>query len=59
MSESTYLELMYKLFKIVAQVLDKRIPGKPNDIDSVHLLLINDPRGFYGMLGSIGCMEWE
>jgi hypothetical protein len=61
MSESTYLDSMYKFCRAVIEVFSSVYlrPTNPNMMDTQRLLPINENRGFLGMLRSIGCMHWE
>jgi hypothetical protein len=59
MSESTYLESMYKFCKAVIAVFGTVYLREPTVEDTVRLLSINEERGFLGMIGSIDCMHWE
>jgi hypothetical protein len=57
MSESTYLESMYKFCKTVIAVLGTVYLREPTIEDTARLLSINEERGFLGMIGSIDCMH--
>jgi hypothetical protein len=58
-SETTYLESMYNFCKAVIADFGPIYPREPNVEGTSQLLLINDARGFLGMIGSINCMHWE
>jgi hypothetical protein len=57
MRVSTCLELMYKFCRVVVQVFVGEYLREPNVADTARLLLVNESRGFSGMLGIIDCMH--
>lgn len=59
MSETTYLDAMYKFCKAVIAVFGEVYLRQSNVADTACLLSINEARGFPGMIGSIDCMHWE
>jgi hypothetical protein len=59
MSESTFLESMYKFYRAVIEVFGTVYLREPTVEDAARLLSINEERGFPGMIGSIHCMHWE
>jgi hypothetical protein len=58
MSESTYLESMYKFCKAVIAVFGTVYLRESTIEDTARLLSINEERRFPG-IGSIDCMHWE
>ena len=59
MSESTWLDSMYRFCEAVVQVFGPEYLREPNVEDIARLLTMNSSRGFPGMLGYIDCMHWE
>jgi hypothetical protein len=59
MSETTYLEPMYKFCKAVILVFGTVYLREPIVADTARLLSINEGRGFPGMIGTIDHMHWE
>jgi hypothetical protein len=57
MSESTFLDSMYKFCKVVIAVFGTVYLRYPTIEDTARLLSINEERGFLGMIGSIDCMH--
>jgi hypothetical protein len=57
MSETTFLELMYKFCKAVIAVFGTVYLREPTFVDTARLLSINEARGFLGMIRSIDCMH--
>jgi hypothetical protein len=57
MSKTTCLDSMYNFCKAVITVFDTVYFREPNVEDTARLLLINEARGFSGMIGSIDCMH--
>jgi hypothetical protein len=57
MRVSTWLELMYKFCRVVVYVFGKEYLREPNVADTTRLLLVNESRGFSGMLEIIDCMH--
>lgn len=59
MSNSTWLEYMYKFCKALVAVFGPEHLREPNIVDTALLLGINASKGFLGILGSIDCMHYE
>jgi hypothetical protein len=59
MSESTFLESIYKFCKAVIAVFGTAYLREPTVEDTSRLLSINEEIGFPGMIGSIECIRWE
>ena len=57
MSESTWLESLYKFCKAIIEVFGLGYLRECNAIDTTRLLLINASRGFSEMLGRTNCMH--
>ena len=59
MSESTSLDTVYRLSKVVVQVFGVEYLRESNVLVTARLLSINVSRGFTEIVGSIDCMHWE
>ena len=55
MSESTCLESLYKLCKVVIAVFGPEYLREPTAADTARLLAMNASRDFPGMFGNIDC----
>ncbi|KAI3747482.1 hypothetical protein L6452_09940 [Arctium lappa] len=59
MSESTTREALMNFVDGVISCFGDEYLRKPNEDDLARLLYAGNQRGFPGMIGSIGCMQWE
>ncbi|KAF3444889.1 hypothetical protein FNV43_RR14582 [Rhamnella rubrinervis] len=57
--ESTAIESLKKIVKVIVSIFSEKYMRSPNKIDIARLLKESESRGFPRMLGSIDCMHWK
>jgi hypothetical protein len=59
MSESTVLKTVKEFATTVVEVFGDEFLRPPSESELQHILLVNEARGFPGMIGSIDYMHWQ